>query len=179
MPSEVQNGRWRPLASATASNGLETRLYIQQFMIATRGKECKGEERGGSTRRDLGRWNEGHHPRQTLITRCQWETAVLQEQMGRRRPQSNVLLMGANHHFGSTVFSLCLTLNHDNKRRKQDRWKIHGPMKSHFFGGVRMRGSLEGNFIKTQTKTKGSFKVRLKFPSSKSARIITHCLYPW
>lgn len=38
-----------------ASNGLETRLYIQQFMISTQGKECTGEERGGSTGRNLGR----------------------------------------------------------------------------------------------------------------------------
>lgn len=151
MPSEVQNGRWRPLASATASNGLETRLYIQQFMIATWGKECKGEERGGSTRR----WNEGHHPRQTLITRCQWETAVLQEQMGRRRPQSNVPLMGANHHFGSTMFSLCLTLNHDNKRRKQDRWKIHGPMKSHFFGRLEWGAVWRAILSKHKQRPKG------------------------
>lgn len=40
VPLEVQNGMWRPLASAGASNGLETRLYIQQFMIPMRRREC-------------------------------------------------------------------------------------------------------------------------------------------
>lgn len=58
----------KALASAAASNGLETRLYIQQFMISTAGKEWKWEGRaaGGEIKDDP--------PRQTLISGCRWET---------------------------------------------------------------------------------------------------------
>ena len=52
---EVQKGMRRPLALAGASNGLETRLHIQQFMISMQVKECKREESKGSIGRGTGR----------------------------------------------------------------------------------------------------------------------------